>query len=195
MAEEKKEEAATKKVTKKVTKKATKKVTKKTTKKVAETKKAKAVEAVADNVSSKKEEKRDKKKYSTRKRFARNLSNNKDVSLDKVYSLTSWSVLVKSSTKKIELIARLIRWKDIAEAIIILENLPHKVANILLKHLKNAIASATHNLDMNKEDLFIDRIDTGRAPKMKRIRYVARSRVHGYEKYQSFVRIVLNSKS
>lgn len=186
MAEEKKEEAATKKVTKKVTKK--------TTKKVAKTKEVKVTKVVTEKVSSKKEGK-DKKKYVTRRKFVRNLSNNKDVSLDKAYSLTSWAVLVKSSTKKIELIARLVRGKDVAEAIVILENLPHKVANILLKHLKNAVANATHNLNMNKEDLFIDRVDTGRAPKMKRIRYVARSRVHGYEKYQSFVRIVLNSKS
>ncbi len=182
MAKDKNEEATTKKTTKKVTKK--------TTKKLSKTKKT-----VVKKDSSKKLEKKDKKKYVSRRRFARNLSNNKDVSLDKVYSLTSGAVLVKSSTKKIELIARLIRSKDASEAVVILENLPHKVARILLKHLKNAMANATHNLNMNKQDLFIDRVDIGRAPKMKRIRYVARSRVHGYEKYQSFVRIVLNSKS
>jgi ribosomal protein L22 len=42
--------------------------------------------------------------------------------------------------------------------------------------------------------LHIDHILVGRWPKIKRMRFASRSRMHGYLKHRSFVRVILNSK-
>jgi ribosomal protein L22 len=47
---------------------------------------------------------------------------------------------------------------------------------------------------LDREDLYVARVDVWRGPKLKRVRFVARARVHGYVKHRSFVRVVLNSK-
>lgn len=133
-----------------------------------------------------------KKKFTHRKRFLNNIDAN--IPVEKAYSITSWPAYVESSVKKMELIAKMIRWEDIDKAFTILTNLPHKAAKLLLKQLKIAAANAKNNLWLNLTDLYIKRIDIGRWPKLKRIRYVARSRVHQYQKYRTFVRIVLDYK-
>ncbi len=112
----------------------------------------------------------------------------------KTKSMTATLRYANSSEKKIELVAKLIRWKDVNEAIKILEFAPQKAAKILLKVLKSAVANATNNLWLQKDVLYVSRVDVGRWPKLKRIRFASRARVHPYVKHRAFVRIVLDIK-
>jgi ribosomal protein L22 len=48
---------------------------------------------------------------------------------------------------------------------------------------------------LNINDLYIDRIDLWRGMKIKRMRFASRSRIHGYVKHRSFVRVVLDSNN
>ncbi len=113
---------------------------------------------------------------------------------EKRKSITATLKYALSSEKKIELVAKLIRWKDVQEALKILQFTPKKAARILEKVLKSAISNATNNLWLDINSLKVVRVDVGRWPKLKRIRFASRARIHPYNKYRSFVRVVLDVK-
>ena len=71
-----------------------------------------------------------------------------------------------------------------------LEYMPKKGAKVLYKLVKSAAANAVHNDKMELDTLVIDRI----YPKIKRVRFVSRSRISHYEKYRSYVKVILNTK-
>jgi large subunit ribosomal protein L22 len=98
------------------------------------------------------------------------------------------------SDKKINLIADLVRGKKVKEAFNLLEHMPKKGARTLYKLLKSATANAVQNKNLALDDLFIEKIEVGRGPKIKRVRFVSRSRISHYEKYRAYVKIVLNTK-
>ena len=98
------------------------------------------------------------------------------------------------SDKKMNLIADLVRGKKVTDAFTILEHLPKKGAKILYKLLKSAAANAVTNEKLALNDLVIDRIEVGRGPKVKRIRFTSRSRISHYEKYRTYVKVVLTTK-
>jgi len=95
------------------------------------------------------------------------------------------------SEKKLSLIAKMVQGKNVTEAISLLRHLPKKSADILLKVVLSALANATNNLHLQATDLKIDTVDVGRGPKIKRVRPVGRSRMHGYVKHRAFVRVRL----
>lgn len=97
------------------------------------------------------------------------------------------------SDKKMNLIADLVRWKKAVEAIASLEFLPKKWARTLHKLLKSAVANASVKW-LPVDQLFVERIEVGRGPKIKRVRFVSRSRISHYEKYRCYVKVVLATK-
>ena len=137
------------------------------------------------------------KKFVARKRFMKNNALAAQIWPEKAFSLTartSKKSYVDTSVKKLLVVADIIRGKDVNEALEILSNLPKKAAKILYKLVKSAKANAENNAWLDASNLYIERIDLWRGMKIKRIRFASRSRVHGYVKHRSFVRIVLNSK-
>lgn len=107
-------------------------------------------------------------------------------------SLTATLKYATVSEKKIALIAKIILGKPVDEALPVLQFLPKKAAKILRKLVRAAQANASHNLHVASETLRIKTVDVGRGPKIKRVRSVGRSRMHGYVKHRSFVRVVLD---
>ena len=95
---------------------------------------------------------------------------------------------------KMDLIAKLVRGRKVQEALDLLQFVPKKAAKALYKVIKSAAANATTNGGKNIDDLYIQTIDVGAGPKLKRIRFVSRSRISHYAKYRSYVKVVLNSK-
>lgn len=95
---------------------------------------------------------------------------------------------------KMELMAKLVRWKKVQEALDALQFLPKKSAKTLYKVIKSAANNAVKNANKDMNSLYIQTIDVWGAPKLKRIRFTSRSRISHYAKYRSFVRVVLNSK-
>lgn len=100
-----------------------------------------------------------------------------------------------SSAKKMELIAKMVRWAKVDVALRTLKFLPKKGWQSLYKLINSAIANAVHNGEYSAGDLFVERIEIGRWPKLKRYRFASRSRVHKYNKYRSFVRVKLWAKA
>jgi len=137
------------------------------------------------------------KKFVARKRLIKNNKLAAQIGPEKAYSITartSNKSYVDTSVKKLLVVADIIRGKDVNEALNLLQHLPQKAAKILYKLVKSAYANATNNAKLDGSNLYIERVDLWRGMKIKRIRFASRSRIHGYVKHRSFVRIVLNSK-
>jgi ribosomal protein L22 len=74
-----------------------------------------------------------------------------------------------------------------------LEFLPKKGARTLHKLLKSAVANASAKW-LPVDQLIVDRVEVGRGPKIKRVRFTSRSRISHYEKYRCYVKVVLAVK-
>ncbi len=109
-------------------------------------------------------------------------------------SMTATLKYALMSTKKMGLVASMTRWKSVLEARRFLEFLPKKAGKTLLKVINSATANAESNLDLKPENLFIETIDVGKWPRLKRVRAVGRGRMHWYEHYRCFVKVTLGAK-
>jgi len=98
------------------------------------------------------------------------------------------------SDKKMALIAQMIKWKQVEEALTFLQVLPKKAAKTLYKVVKSAYANATTNASYDGKKLYIHKIEVGRGPKIQRIRFVSRSRISHFVKYRAFVKVFLHVK-
>lgn len=109
-------------------------------------------------------------------------------------SMTATLKNAESSDKKIALVAKMIRGKDVLEARNILRFMPKKAANILLKVVESAAANAENNADQKVDNLYIQTVEVGKATKLKRMRFVGRSRVHRYTKHRANITVILATK-
>ncbi|HOG15027.1 MAG TPA: 50S ribosomal protein L22 [Candidatus Absconditabacterales bacterium] len=98
------------------------------------------------------------------------------------------------SDKKMLLVSKLVKGKKVQEALNILGYIPKKSAKILAKVIQSASSNAVVNGKKKLPDLFIEAIEIGKGPKIKRIRFTSRSRVSHYEKSRCYVKVVLNTK-
>lgn len=99
---------------------------------------------------------------------------------------------LRIAPRKVRLVADLIRGKKVEEAEKILNFTVKKPAGPLLKLLKSAIASATHNFQKEKENLFVKKITVDEGPKLKRWRARARGQAFEIQKKTSHVTIILD---
>lgn len=106
----------------------------------------------------------------------------------------SYTATLKYATlsyQKMNLIAKMVRWKKASEALTMLDMMPKKAAGILWKVVRSAVANAEHNADAEVENLTIETINVWRGMLLKRHRFVSRSGVHRYFKHRSFVSVIL----
>lgn len=76
--------------------------------------------------------------------------------------------LVRISPQKARLVADLVRGKDVAEAIAILNNTNKKASPIFTKLINSAIANAVNNHGMSADKLYIQTLYVNEGPTMKR---------------------------
>lgn len=110
------------------------------------------------------------------------------------WEVTATLKYATTSYKKMELVAQIVRWKKVFDALTLLEYLPKKACQILHKLIKSAAANAVENIWYNLNNLIIDTVYVGRGPKIKRMRFASRSKTHRYIKHRSFVKVVLVSQ-
>lgn len=99
---------------------------------------------------------------------------------------------LRIAPRKVRLVADLIRGKKVTEAETILNFTVKKAAKPLLKLLKSAIASAIHNFQKEKENLYIKKITVDEGPKLKRWRARARGQAFEIQKKTSHITLVLD---
>lgn len=101
------------------------------------------------------------------------------------------STFVKGSPRKVRLVADQIRGLGVAQAEAILTNLRKAPCQPLLLVLKQAIGNAVGNFKLTKENLKIKSLDIGEGPRLKRVRFVSRGRIHQIKKRLNHINLVL----
>ena len=98
------------------------------------------------------------------------------------------------SSRKIAIVANLIRGKNVDEALAILQFTPKAGAEVLLKLLNSAIANAENNNNMTHNRLYIAEIYSNQGPTLKRIRPAAKGSAVRIRKRTSNTTIVLKER-
>ena len=98
------------------------------------------------------------------------------------------------SSRKVKIVADLIRGKDVDEALAIMKFTPKASSEVLEKLLKSAIANAENNHDMKHENLYVAEIFANQGPTSKRIRPAAKGSAVRIRKRTSHITIVLKEK-
>ena len=98
------------------------------------------------------------------------------------------------SSRKVKIVADLIKGKDINEALAILKYTPKASSELLEKLLKSAIANAENNHHMAHEKLYVADIFANQGPTLKRIRPAAKGSAVRIRKRTSHVTIILKER-
>ncbi len=101
---------------------------------------------------------------------------------------------VRVSTRKISLVADMVRNLSINDALITLESKHKRAALPLAKLLKSAVANAVNNAGLDKNNMVIESINVSGGPALKRFWPSTRGRIHPYKKRSTNIRIVLKEK-
>ncbi|MFP6749990.1 MAG: 50S ribosomal protein L22 [Alphaproteobacteria bacterium] len=98
---------------------------------------------------------------------------------------------IRTSPQKLNLVAQMIRGKDVEGALADLTFSKRRVAGLVKKVLQSAIANAENNHDLNVDALFVAEASVGKNMVMKRMRPRARGRMARILKPFSEIRIVV----
>ena len=101
---------------------------------------------------------------------------------------------VRISSRKVKIVADLIRGKDVDEALAIVKFTPKAASEIIEKLLKSAIANAENNHNMRHENLYVAEIYANQGPTLKRIRPAAKGSAVRIRKRTSHVTIILKER-
>ena len=99
------------------------------------------------------------------------------------------------SSRKVAIVANVIRGKNVDEALAILKFTPKAGAEVLYKLLKSAIANAENNNSMTHNKLYIAEIYSNQGPTYKRIRPAAKGSAVRIRKRTSNTTIVLKERA
>lgn len=77
-------------------------------------------------------------------------------------SMTATLKYALMSSKKLNLVASMVRGRSVLDARRFLQFLPKKAGRTLLKVVNSATANAENNLDLKAENLYIESIDVGK---------------------------------
>ena len=98
---------------------------------------------------------------------------------------------LRISPRKVQIVADLIRGKNVGTAMAILMQTPKAASEPLMKLLKSAVANAENNFNMDKNQLYVAEALVCPGPIMKRVRPRAQGRAYRIEKRTSHITLVL----
>ena len=98
------------------------------------------------------------------------------------------------SSRKVKIVADLIRGKKVDEALAIVKFTPKASSELIEKLLKSAIANAENNHGMNRGNLIVSEIYANQGPTLKRIRPAAKGSAVRIRKRTSHITIVLREE-
>ena len=106
----------------------------------------------------------------------------------------SYAKFVRSTPRKLNLVAQLIRGKKADKALVDLDFCKRRVAKEVKKALQSAVANAENNHNLDVDRLYVAEATVGRQMVMKRFQARARGRASGIEKWFSNLTIVVREK-
>ena len=99
------------------------------------------------------------------------------------------------SSRKVKIVADLIRGKKVDEALAIVKFTPKASSEIIEKLLKSAIANAENNHGMNRGNLIVSEIYANQGPTLKRIRPAAKGSAVRIRKRTCHIIIVVKEEN
>lgn len=102
---------------------------------------------------------------------------------------------IRTGSQKLNLVAQMIRGKDVEKALIDLDFSSRRVAQEVRKVLQTAIANAENNHNLDVDRLFVAEARIGKAIKMKRWRARARGRSAKIEKCFSRLTVIVRERA
>jgi len=97
------------------------------------------------------------------------------------------------SSRKVRLVADMIRGRDVQDALNILKFTPNRAASMVLKVLTSAVANANEN-EADVEKLIVDQAFVDEGPTIKRWRPKDRGRAHPIQKRTSHITVVVEEE-
>lgn len=101
---------------------------------------------------------------------------------------------VRISARKVRLVVDLIRGKRVGEALAILRHTPKAASPVVEKVLNSAIANATHNYNMNPNNLYVSKIYVDEGPTLKRFTPRSRGMANRINKRTSHITVVVSDE-
>lgn len=95
------------------------------------------------------------------------------------------------SPRKLALVCDKVRGMDAEAALVVLEFMPQKGAELVRKTVESAMANAQNNFDLDPGTMVISQIWAGEGPRLKRYKAGARGRYKPRVKRQSHLWVVL----
>nr|UDZ60943.1 ribosomal protein L22 [Helanthium tenellum]UDZ60944.1 ribosomal protein L22 [Helanthium bolivianum] len=102
---------------------------------------------------------------------------------------------IRMSVFKAQRVIDQIRGRSYEETLMILEFMPYRASYPILKLVYSAAANASHNMGLNKADLFISKAEVNRGVIVKKLRPRAKGRSSAIRKRTCHITIVLKEKS
>lgn len=97
--------------------------------------------------------------------------------------------------RKVNIVADLIRGKDVDLAVGILNNTPKKASPLLAKLVKSAAANAENNNGMDTSKLYVSAVYANPGPIMKRMQPVSKGRGYRINKRTTHITVVVSEKA
>lgn len=98
---------------------------------------------------------------------------------------------VKTSVRKMNLVAKLVRKKSVSSALATLMFCNKKVAVVLTKLLKSAMHNVHYRYSLDVNSMYVDSVLIGKAPSLKRFSPRARGRASRIIKHYANVTVIL----
>lgn len=115
--------------------------------------------------------------------------------LSNVKEVKAFARYIHVSPRKLRLVANLIRKTPVDVALEQLRFSSKKAAIPLSKAINSAVANATHNYNMNKDDLFVKSVTIDGGPVYKRYAPRAQGRAFVERKRTSHINVILESRA
>lgn len=96
---------------------------------------------------------------------------------------------VGQAPRKVSLVAGLVRGRNVADALTILEYTPKRAALVVKKAIASAKANATTNHKLDEKTLVISGLSVTTGTRLKRFRAGARGQAKPYQKKSSIIRV------
>ncbi len=101
---------------------------------------------------------------------------------------------VRMSSRKVGVVAALVRGRSVADAITILENTPRRSATPVMKTIQSAKANAEHNHNYKADTLRITEISVTNGPSLKRYRPAAHGRALPFQRRSSRIHVTVDGE-
>ena len=103
------------------------------------------------------------------------------------YTVRSYAKGVDQTPRKVSLVASLVRGRTVADALVILEHVPKRAAQPVIKAIESAKANATNNHNLDGKTLEITTLSVTAGPRLKRFKPASRGRALPFQKKSSHI--------